>query len=242
MLPITPEENDKDKQQAKNKAIEYVKNLVGTGLKVPVGTYQTIIDGIVKIDFKYGLESYIFPDAAITLNIEEGNLKANNNAGNLMLMFLDIYKKKNPLVRFLLNKLIYKIEEGEISIEINPAELSIEISIASKLYENKKFEMGNKVFFSLLFKINNDKIEKIKKELGEVAKEVLDELVSLINYLMENTDNLFLGVFTVILVILAAFYLVPALAASLGVTAGVTALSEAIASLILAVKAMPTLA
>lgn len=101
--------------------------------------------------------------------------------------------------------------------------------------------MGNKVFFSLLFKINNDEIEKIKKELGEVAKEVLDELVSLINYLMENADNVFLGVLMVVLVILAAFYLVPALAASLGVTAGVTALSEAIAAILVAVKAMPTL-
>ncbi|SUY30205.1 SH3 domain-containing protein [Clostridium perfringens] len=241
VLPITPEENDKDKEQAKNKAIEYVKNIIGTEIKLPFNTYKTIIDGIVEIDFKYGLNSYIFPDAAINLNIEEGKLKANNNAGNLMLMFLDIYKKKNPLVRFLLNKLIYKIEEGEISIEINPAELSIEISIASKLYENKKFEMGNKVFFSLLFKINNDEIEKIKKELGEVAKEVLDELVSLINYLMENADNVFLGVLMVVLVILAAFYLVPALAASLGVTAGVTALSEAIAAILVAVKAMPTL-
>lgn len=241
VLPITPEENEKDKEQAKNKAIEYVKNIIGTEIKLPFNTYKTIIDGIVEIDFKYGLNSYIFPDAAINLNIEEGKLKANNNAGNLMLMFLDIYKKKNPLVRFLLNKLIYKIEEGEISIEINPAELSIEISIASKLYENKKFEMGNKVFFSLLFKINNDEIEKIKKELGEVAKEVLDELVSLINYLMENADNVFLGVLMVVLVILAAFYLVPALAASLGVTAGVTALSEAIAAILVAVKAMPTL-
>ena len=241
VLPITPEENDKDKEQAKNKAIEYVKNIIGTEIKLPFNTYKTIIDGIVEIDFKYRLNSYIFPDAAINLNIEEGKLKANNNAGNLMLMFLDIYKKKNPLVRFLLNKLIYKIEEGEISIEINPDELSIEISIASKLYENKKFEMGNKVFFSLLFKINNDEIEKIKKELGEVAKEVLDELVSLINYLMENADNVFLGVLMVVLVILAAFYLVPALAASLGVTAGVTALSEAIAAILVAVKAMPTL-
>ncbi|MCX0368553.1 hypothetical protein [Clostridium perfringens] len=74
-----------------------------------------------------------------------------------------------------------------------------------------------------------------------MAKEVLDELVSLINYLMENANNIFLGVLTVILVILAAFYLVPALATSLGVTAGITALSEAISAMLVAVKAMPTL-
>ncbi|XZI46680.1 hypothetical protein ACSXEH_16095 (plasmid) [Clostridium perfringens] len=158
-----------------------------------------------------------------------------------MLMFLDIYKKKNPLVRLLLDKLVLKLKEGELTIKIKPTDLSIEIAIASKLYEDKEFAIGNKVFFSLLFKINNDEIEKIKKELGEVAKEVLDELVSLINYLMENANNIFLGVLTVILVILAAFYLVPALATSLGVTAGITALSEAISAMLVAVKAMPTL-
>ena len=150
-------------------------------------------------------------------------------------------RKKNPLVRLLLDKLVLKLKEGELTIKIKPTDLSIEIAIASKLYEDKEFAIGNKVFFSLLFKINNDEIEKIKKELGEVAKEVLDELVSLINYLMENANNIFLGVLTVILVILAAFYLVPALATSLGVTAGITALSEAISAMLVAVKAMPTL-
>ncbi|MDV5105728.1 hypothetical protein R2R32_04025 [Clostridium perfringens] len=111
------------------------------------------------------------------------------------------------MVRLLLDKLVLKLKEGELTIKIKPTDLSIEIAIASKLYEDKEFAIGNKVFFSLLFKINNDEIEKIKKELGEVAKEVLDELVSLINYLMENANNIFLGVLTVILVILASILL-----------------------------------
>ena len=236
-----PTQYEKDKEKAKNKAYEYLKGFIGITKDLTFDEYRRIIDGIVEVDFKYGLNSYIFPDSAITLSLNNGKLSANNNGGNLMLMFLDIYKKKNPLVRLLLDKLVLKLKEGELTIKIKPTDLSIEIAIASKLYEDKEFAIGNKVFFSLLFKINNDEIEKIKKELGEVAKEVLDELVSLINYLMENANNIFLGVLTVILVILAAFYLVPALATSLGVTAGITALSESISAMLVAVKAMPTL-
>lgn len=242
IVPSTPTQYEKDQEQAKNKAYEYLKGFIGFNKDLVLGEYRKIIDGTVEVYFKYGLNSYIFPDAAISLKLNDGKLTANNNGGNLMLMFLDIYKKKNPLIRLLLDKLVLKLKEGELTIKINPTDFSIEIAIASKLYEDKEFAIGNKIFFSLLFKLNNDEIEKIKAEIGEVAKEVLDELVSLINYLMENADNIFLGILTAILVILAAVYLVPALAASLGVTAGVAALSEAIASLILAVKAMPTLA
>ncbi len=78
--------------------------------------------------------------------------------------------KKNPLVRLLLDKLVLKLKEGELTIKIKPTDLSIEIAIASKLYEDKEFAIGNKVFFSLLFKINNDEIEKIKKNLEKWQK------------------------------------------------------------------------